>query len=121
MKIAVSIILTLTFMIAIPYVHASGSHHGFGYGAHYGYGSHFGFVNSHYPYSYRHPYFSPSYVVSTQQSASMDVYPQRAKIVSREKSAYCREYMKKIVVDGKKVRTYGTACLQEEGSWRIVN
>jgi surface antigen len=33
---------------------------------------------------------------------------------------YCREFQKEIVVGGRKERGYGTACLQEDGSWRIA-
>jgi len=32
---------------------------------------------------------------------------------------YCREFQKEILVGGRKERGYGTACLQEDGSWRI--
>jgi hypothetical protein len=127
MRVSVSIILTLSIvtvsMLDSTRAYASGSHHGFGYGIHHGYGSHFGFgfVNSHYPYSYSYPYFSSAYVASAQQPVPIVVYRRRAQYTPHEKSAYCRKYMKKIVVDGKNVRAYGTACLQEEGSWRIVN
>ena len=32
---------------------------------------------------------------------------------------YCREFQQTIVVDGKEVRGYGTACRQPDGSWEI--
>lgn len=32
----------------------------------------------------------------------------------------CREYQSTAVVNGQQVASYGTACLQADGSWRIV-
>jgi len=34
---------------------------------------------------------------------------------------YCREYQSSSVVGGRQVYSYGTACQQPDGSWRIVN
>lgn len=34
---------------------------------------------------------------------------------------YCREYQAEIRVDGAPQPSYGTACLQPDGSWRVVN
>lgn len=34
---------------------------------------------------------------------------------------YCREYQSTLSVGGASQRGYGTACLQPDGSWRIVN
>ena len=113
-------------MLAPPNAHAGGGHHGLGHGVHHGHGLHFGFGFAFspypypYPYPYGYPYYAPVYVVSARQPPAF-VYRQRAQIIPREKSAYCREYTKKIVVDGKEARAYGTACLQNDGSWRIVN
>jgi surface antigen len=33
---------------------------------------------------------------------------------------YCREYSQEIRIDGELKESYGTACLQPDGSWRIV-
>lgn len=35
--------------------------------------------------------------------------------------AYCREYTSMVMVNGRPVETFGTACLQPDGSWRIVS
>lgn len=35
--------------------------------------------------------------------------------------AYCREYTSTVLVNGRPVESYGTACLQPDGSWRIVS
>ncbi len=34
---------------------------------------------------------------------------------------YCREYQSTTVIDGAPQALYGTACLQPDGTWRIVN
>lgn len=34
---------------------------------------------------------------------------------------YCREYTAKSIIDGKIIQTYGTACRQPDGSWRIAS
>lgn len=34
--------------------------------------------------------------------------------------SHCREYQSTAVVNGQQVPSYGTACLQVDGSWRIV-
>jgi surface antigen len=35
--------------------------------------------------------------------------------------AYCREFQQEITIDGKPQRSYGTACRQPDGSWKIIN
>ena len=35
-------------------------------------------------------------------------------------TSQCREYQSTAVVNGQQVASYGTACLQPDGSWRIV-
>jgi surface antigen len=35
--------------------------------------------------------------------------------------AYCREFQQTIVIGGQPKQSYGTACRQPDGSWRIVN
>ncbi len=34
---------------------------------------------------------------------------------------YCREYQQSVTIDGKQERSYGTACRQPDGSWKIAN
>lgn len=41
--------------------------------------------------------------------------------VAASGSQYCREYTSAAVVDGKTTTTYGTACRQPDGQWKIVN
>jgi len=35
--------------------------------------------------------------------------------------AYCREYRQTVTIGGKQEQSYGTACRQPDGSWRIAN
>lgn len=35
--------------------------------------------------------------------------------------AYCREYQRRVTIGGKVQDSYGTACMQPDGSWKIVN
>jgi surface antigen len=34
---------------------------------------------------------------------------------------YCREYQQTITIDGQPHQSYGTACRQPDGSWKIIN
>ncbi len=124
MRIGTSFLLTLAVVtigaFIPPSAYAGGGHHGFGHGFHHGHGLHFGFGFAFSPYPYGYPYYAPVYVAPPQQPPTV-VYRQRAQIIPHTKSAYCREYTKKIVVDGKEARAYGTACLQDDGGWRMVN
>lgn len=54
-----------------------------------------------------------------QQGAQYQVTP--TKTVRTEGGAYCREYTAQAVVGGKVVDTYGRACRQADGSWKLVN
>lgn len=45
--------------------------------------------------------------------------PQAATGLSYS-TANCREYSGTITIDGQEQRSYGTACLQPDGTWRIV-
>lgn len=40
--------------------------------------------------------------------------------VDQSAGTYCRLYSQEIMIDGAPKESYGTACLQPDGSWRIV-
>ncbi|MDD3029320.1 MAG: glycine zipper 2TM domain-containing protein [Alphaproteobacteria bacterium] len=40
--------------------------------------------------------------------------------IDRHTQSYCRPYSQEILIDGYRQESYGTACLQPDGSWRIV-
>lgn len=33
----------------------------------------------------------------------------------------CREFQQEVTIDGQRQEAYGTACLQPDGSWEVVN
>ena len=98
-----------------------GGHH---WGGHYyggdsfslGLGFVFPFYSYGYPYdySYGYPVYGPPPVAQLPPSAPLP--DQSSYTVSQEEPAYCREYTKKILVDGKEEVAYGTACLRDDGS-----
>jgi hypothetical protein len=48
-------------------------------------------------------------------------YPPPASVPgSPAQSQSCREYQGTATIDGRPQQTYGTACLQPDGTWRIV-
>ena len=137
-----AIVIFVIGTIFLPSTYAGGRYHGSRHGHHHGYGYYsgssinigLGFLFSPfaygYPYSYPYgypygyyPYYAPApvYVVPAERPPARVVTRQTTHTVTREKSAYCREYTKKILVDGKEEQAYGTACLQDDGSWRIMN
>lgn len=67
------------------------------------------------PGPYYYQTYSPNYVAPPAPPPP----PATVTFVDTEGS-YCREYSKKIRVGGRIQESYGTACLQPDGSWRIV-
>lgn len=56
---------------------------------------------------------------NTRQGAEYQVTPTRT--VRTRSGEYCREYQAKASVGGKVTDTYGTACRQPDGSWKLIN
>jgi surface antigen len=54
-----------------------------------------------------------------QQGAQYQVMPVRTADAGN--GQYCREYQAKATVGGKVSETYGTACRQPDGSWKLMN
>ncbi|HTI86628.1 MAG TPA: hypothetical protein VL966_08485 [Alphaproteobacteria bacterium] len=107
----------------------------------------FSYGTGHYrPYygPYHHPYWGPHYRSSVVVVSPPPVYypppppvvyvPAPAPVVTPMVDAtpasepyrtadgrYCREYTTTTRVGGVLQSSYGTACLQPDGSWRIVN
>lgn len=44
-----------------------------------------------------------------------------AQTLQQPDGAYCREYTTTAVIDGRTQKTYGTACRQQNGAWKLVN
>ena len=112
--------------------------HGYyrGYGGHRRYGRGGGFrLRLVFPYTYGGPsyygyrrydpyrsYAAPA-PVYTPPVYTPPVYtpPAAAPQTTAGAQPYCREYSGSVTVDGKTVSTYGTACLQSDGTWKIVD
>lgn len=43
-----------------------------------------------------------------------------AATAQAQDGGYCREYQQKVTIAGTVHNTYGTACMQPDGSWRMV-
>jgi hypothetical protein len=65
------------------------------------------------------PAYRPSYQPGAYQPAAVPAVDPYA--AAQYSQAHCREYSGTISVDGTARAAYGTACLQPDGTWRIVN
>lgn len=122
--------------------HHGGHHGGWGHGGwgrhHRGFG--FGFaptfvfgstereyVREYVPAPAPAPVYQPVpvyYPAPVYQQPAAPVYqqPVSAQPASVEfDQSYCREYENTAKIDGKIVKTYGTACRQADGTWKLVN
>lgn len=83
------------------------------------------------PYGPHGPHFAPrhrppplSVVVVDPPSPIVVVQPAPAQATSTPVATaqpYCREYQTQTVVGGQVQPSYGTACQQPDGSWKIVS
>lgn len=67
-----------------------------------------------YPY-YEQRYYAPTRTIIVEQP------PQVYYVQPRQVQPYCREFTQVINVGGYLQNAYGTACLQPDGSWEVVN
>ncbi len=72
-------------------------------------GHHYGHSNK----SWKQP------VVYRQTTVVQHIQPTR--YVEAEDTPYCREYTNRVTVGGRVQESYGTACLQPDGSWQIAD
>jgi len=63
----------------------------------------------------------PPVVYSPPPPTAYAVPPGPAGAPAATSGQYCREYQSTTVINGTPQPMYGTACLQPDGSWRIVN
>ncbi len=66
-------------------------------------------------------YYVPTY---EQRVRTVQVVPQTTYVVdnsyaSQSGGSYCREYNQGVTVGGRTQPSYGTACMQPDGSWKI--
>jgi hypothetical protein len=64
-------------------------------------------------------YGPPPAVVYTP-NAPLNAYPASQPYRTAD-GRYCREYQATVMVNGAPQQSFGTACLQPDGSWHIVN
>ena len=82
----------------------------------------------YYPHYYRHPHREvvivepppPPVVVEQAPPAAVVPAVPLAQTAAAPES-YCREYQSTAKVDGKPAPSYGKACRQPDGSWKIVS
>jgi hypothetical protein len=101
---------------ASPAAADSNVYFGVGVGGHRHHDYGYGYGGSYYRHSSRPPdiYYPPPAVIYEQPPAVVYAPPRR-------QDQLCREYQSSAVIDGRKQPTYGTACRQPDGSWRIIN
>jgi len=64
--------------------------------------------------------YAPPPVVYAPAPATYAPAPAAAPYEAAPATQTCREYQSTIQVDGQPQQSYGTACLQPDGTWRIV-
>ncbi|GEM_PF-401389 len=96
-------------------------HHNPGY-------SDYGVYNSYYQHSYTPSYYVPvaqpqpqiMSVSQTMTSAQGPIHLQPQNVQAQPAAPYCREFiMQNVSIAGKTQESYGTACMQPDGSWQI--
>ena len=75
-----------------------------------------------YFYSAAYPYYAGGTVYIAQPELQPPPPPPAPPetYVDNDSGSYCREYSQAIRVNGQPQEAYGTACLQPDGSWRVV-
>lgn len=90
-----------------------------------GVGAGYPYYDHYYRHSYRPPnvYLPPPAVVyePPPEVVYVQPFPGSPRAVERVDRSYCREYTSSATIAGKKQPTFGTACRQPDGSWRIIN
>lgn len=91
-------------------------HHHHGYRHHHGPRYHYGY---HYAPPVYYAPFPPPRVVYVPAPPALAAVPT-SPVYQAPNGQYCREYQSTVSVGGQPHPSYGTACLQPDGSWRVV-
>lgn len=67
------------------------------------------------------PYYEQVYINDYPPPVAYAPYPQPITVANNVQGRYCREYQAMMRVGGRLQPTYGTACMQPDGSWEVVN
>ena len=75
------------------------------------------------PAYYPPVYYAPPYAYAPVYAPPPAYYapPQQAYAPAPSSASQCREYNSTTVIGGVPQQMVGTACLQPDGSWRIIN
>jgi hypothetical protein len=71
-------------------------------------------------YAYRPPY-EPYGPYDDEPMYYNDGASQYSSPYRSDEGSYCREFQTTVVIDGRPERAFGTACMQPDGSWAVVN
>lgn len=106
---------------------ASADSFSFGYSSGHRHRHHHRYHHHHWP-RYHHSYYyaPPVYYPPPPQVVYVPAPPPLAATPTSPAyrtadGRYCREYQATVTVNGVPQPTYGTACLQPDGTWRVVN
>jgi hypothetical protein len=94
--------------------------HGHGDYRHYDHHRSHTFVSMNFGYPYRPYYYRPAPVFySSAPVVYTQPYPAAQPEQYVDNDEYCREYQSTIYIGGRPRPSYGTTCLQPDGSWEI--
>lgn len=87
------------------------------------------YVGGAYPYypAYPYPYASPYYTYAAPVPVAAAPAPVAYQPTYQQAAApatsngYCREFTQKVRINGNLQNTYGTACQQPDGTWKVVD
>lgn len=113
--------IALLASAGLPSPAEAGWHGGPRYGHHRG-GISFGMDTYAYPAPYYYP--EPAYIPATMLPPEPYPYDYDRPVNYQQPNTgdrYCREYTTNNYIGGRPARSYGTACMQPDGSWEIQN
>jgi hypothetical protein len=64
---------------------------------------------------------APTYAAPVQPSSAPLRADPASPVYKSQDGRYCREYQSTVMVDGQSQQTHGTACQEQDGTWRVVN
>lgn len=119
---------TLIAVSIAPAAHAGWrDHHDYGYGYGHGYDRHHGrHSRGHFSFNFYSPpepiFIEPSPIYYEPPQAYIPApTPYPANYNNTGEDRYCREYTRPAQVGGRMQQTYGTACMQPDGDWQIID
>lgn len=81
----------------------------------------FNYGEPYYPYYYRPARVVYAPVPVAMQPDVVYINDSNSRRVQNDDGRYCREYQSRVRVGGQIQQSYGTACMQPDGSWEIIS